>query len=82
MWPNPQETAYLVTFTDEIIHRKLYFLGSEREVMMYFHNTTFGTLLSIWKAFNIIPISPEKQCFKVMDRETKKERELSTSKLK
>ena len=26
MWPNPQETADLVTFTEEIINGKLYFL--------------------------------------------------------
>ena len=25
MWPNPQETADLVTFTDEILYEKLYF---------------------------------------------------------
>ena len=25
MWPNPQETADLVTFTDEILNGKLYF---------------------------------------------------------
>ena len=28
MWPNPQETAGLVTFTEDILHRKLYFLCS------------------------------------------------------
>ena len=26
MWPNPQETANLVTFTEEILNRKLHFL--------------------------------------------------------
>ena len=26
MWPNPQETADLVTFTEEILNGKLYFL--------------------------------------------------------
>ena len=26
MWPNPHETAYLVTFTEEILNGKLYFL--------------------------------------------------------
>ena len=26
MWPNPRETAYLVTFTEEILNRKLHFL--------------------------------------------------------
>ena len=28
MWPNPQETADLVTFTEEILNGKLHFLGS------------------------------------------------------
>ena len=29
MWPNPQETTDLVTFTEEILNGKLYFLCSE-----------------------------------------------------
>ena len=29
MWPNPQETADLVTFTEEILKKKLQFLGSD-----------------------------------------------------
>ena len=28
MWSNPQETAHLVTFTEEIFNRKLHFLCS------------------------------------------------------
>ena len=32
MWPNPQETADLVTFTEEILTGKLHFLCSD-----YFH---------------------------------------------
>ena len=28
MWPNPQETKDLVTFTEEIFHGKLHFLCS------------------------------------------------------
>ena len=28
MWPNPQETANLVTFTKEILNEKLHFLCS------------------------------------------------------
>ena len=28
MWPNPQETADLVTFTEEILNEKLHFLCS------------------------------------------------------
>ena len=29
MWPNPQETADLVTLTEEILNKKLHFLCSE-----------------------------------------------------
>ena len=29
MWPNPQETAHLATFTEETLHGKLHFLCSE-----------------------------------------------------
>ena len=35
MWPNPQETADLVTFTEEIIHGKLYFLCSVDNIWMF-----------------------------------------------
>ena len=28
MWPNPQETVDLVTFTEDILNGKLHFLGS------------------------------------------------------
>ena len=34
MWPNPQETADLVTFTEEILTGKLYFFSS---VVIYIH---------------------------------------------
>ena len=29
MWPNPQETEDLITFTEEILNGKLHFLCSE-----------------------------------------------------
>ena len=29
MWPNPQEAAHLVTFTEEILNEKLHFLCSD-----------------------------------------------------
>ena len=29
MWPNPQETAHLVTFTEEILNRRLHFCAVE-----------------------------------------------------
>ena len=32
MWPNPHETADLVTFTGEILNGKLHFLYSENSV--------------------------------------------------
>ena len=32
MRPNPQETAHLVTFTEEILYRKLHFLRSDSMV--------------------------------------------------
>ena len=31
MWPNPQKTTNLVTFTEEILNGKLHFLCSEGE---------------------------------------------------
>ena len=31
MWPNPQETSDLVTFTEEILNGKLHFLCSDYE---------------------------------------------------
>ena len=48
MWPNPQETADLVTFTEEILNGKLHFLCSiiARDV--------FGFLLNIYdEAFSL-----------------------------
>ena len=52
MWPNPQETADLVTFTEEILNRKLSFFCS---VSMSLQNANiqsnivcdFGFILSI-----------------------------------
>ena len=34
MWPNPQETADLVTFTTEILNGKLHFLYSAKTEMV------------------------------------------------
>ena len=34
MWPNPQETADLVTFAEEILNGKLHFLCSEEIVSL------------------------------------------------
>ena len=33
MWPNPEETADLVTFTEEILNGKLRFFCSEETVL-------------------------------------------------
>ena len=35
MWPNPQETADLVTFTEEVLNGKLYFLSSKDHVTLW-----------------------------------------------
>ena len=50
MWPYPQETADLVTFTEEILNGKLYFLCSVyweySWPKKYFVQTTFHNNLS------------------------------------
>ena len=33
MWPNPQEITDLVTFTEEIVNGKVYFLCSADNIM-------------------------------------------------
>ena len=43
MWPNPQEAADLVTFTEEILDGKLHLLCSD---------TFYGSVLEKKKAFN------------------------------
>ena len=35
MWPNPQENAHLVTFTEEILNEKLHFLGRVKKIIGY-----------------------------------------------
>ena len=37
MWQNPQETADLITFTEEILNGKLYFLCSETATTTRYH---------------------------------------------
>ena len=37
MRPNPQETADLVTFTEQILHGKLHFLCSVFRILLYFN---------------------------------------------
>ena len=38
MWPNPQEKAYLITFTEEILNGKLHFVYSDADI----ENSIFG----------------------------------------
>ena len=38
MWPNPQETADLVTFTEEILNGKLHFLCSVLGTLLFNKN--------------------------------------------
>ena len=38
MWANPRETVDLVTFTEEILNRKLHFLCSGRHEDIYLEN--------------------------------------------
>ena len=40
MWPNPQETADLVTFTEEILNGKLHFLCSVHTETLCFSIST------------------------------------------
>ena len=37
MWPNPQETADLITFTGEILNRKLHFLCNVSSFIIFHH---------------------------------------------
>ena len=61
MWPNPQETADLVTFTEEILNEKLHFLCSVR-IAFYICANTYHDVTAIevdvqnsskYKTFNI-----------------------------
>ena len=47
MWPNPQETADLVTFTEEILNGKLHFLCSVRVFFLIYQsaNGTFSIMI-------------------------------------
>ena len=40
MWPNPQETADLVTFTEQILNGKLHFLCSDGIVLEILTNSS------------------------------------------
>ena len=50
MWPNPQFPGDLVTFTEEIVNGKLYFLCSE--VVYRSHGTRVETQAFCWIFFS------------------------------
>ena len=47
MWPNPQETADLVTFTEEILNKKLHFLCSD--CLEYADTVSLNSILNLKK---------------------------------
>ena len=59
MWPNPQETADLVTFTDEILNEKLHFLCSVIAYVPF----CFTCLCAYVTLLNYVPTST---CFCVL----------------
>ena len=42
MWPNPQETVDLVTFTEKVLNGKLHFLCSEMPALEIFAKIVNG----------------------------------------
>ena len=48
MWPNPQETADLVTFTEEVLNGKLHFLYSVGEPLRLPRRVTLLGLPFVW----------------------------------
>ena len=54
MWPNPQETAYLVTFTEETLNGKLYICAGFLELRVIRQNWE-----KCW--FNLLPRSLPKR---------------------
>ena len=58
MWPNPQETMDLVTFTEEILNGKLHFLCSDVFTVSLIENMALPLIqmellekIDIWKQF-------------------------------
>ena len=56
MWPNPQETADLVTFTEEIRNGKLHFLCSECSWNSVSYTNNVASLHRFLKPSNFIPV--------------------------
>ena len=57
MWPNPQETAGLVTFTEEILNGKLHFLCSVSASMKKKHS--FGIVSLCPKLWLIVSMTEQ-----------------------
>ena len=49
MWPNPQETVDLVTFTEEILNEKIHFLRSDVSLKMRFRRMSSGVKVKVSK---------------------------------
>ena len=49
MWPNPQETTDLVTFTEEILNGKLHFLCSVNYMKLAFIMILYKTINCLQK---------------------------------
>ena len=87
MWPNPQETADLVTFTEEIVNGKLYFLCSVFFIaasdwtqifamkLQNNRNNFYSAFVSLSKPFKYVP--PNKNMLNVSDTSTRKRQEIS-----
>ena len=55
MWPNLQETANLVTFTEEIFNRKLHFVCSAAVVGNDFVDFYISLLKLLTLTWNLLP---------------------------
>ena len=71
MWPNPQETANLVRFTEEILNGKLHFLYSEICSSSTFQHTDYIEKVSsanLFKSFSftLSMIKSQRALFKVI----------------
>ena len=58
MWPNPQEIADVVTFTEEILNAKLHFLCSTPFVIITFSHAKIGILKSSFATRKISDETP------------------------
>ena len=47
MWPNPQKTADLVTFTEEILNAKLHFFSSVYTLLLFW-DFCWKSLIPVW----------------------------------